>query len=195
MEELVLSLSDKQKAIFGALLCERLRPQYQAFCAATQWGSPAVYQEGVILLYTCGAGSFDIPTAQDLLAQLTAVTPFLHEFDHAATPFAVDACVALEQGLLFLTDKDERHLVAAATAATESVELFIQAYSGLPPNGRAWERTLAANPFMLAEQTRQLRVLHALLSLNEFDSATIQQLRQLNGAGGIIDLALLQSEA
>ena len=191
IDTLIFSLSDRQKAAFGALVCERLLPQYRAFCEAANWGSLAVYQEGLVLLYSSAVDEFDIPAATALLEKLAAVSPAFGQYQSLALPYAIDACVALGEALQFLTDKQESHVSNCATAATESVSQFVSDYLGLDPDSRTFAAAMAADPFMLAETARQRRLLEALLQRHEFDGASIQQLRQLNGTGSIIDLARL----
>ncbi len=191
IETLILSLSDRQKAVFAGLVCERLLPQYAAFCAAVQWGSPAVFQQGVELLYNSADGVFDQEQATALLDKFKDIAPDLDEFDGHLPSYALDACVALDEALQFLTDKHEAHIINCATAATDTIDMFVQEYQDLEPSRRDLDAVIAADPFMLAEQARQRRILEALLSVNEFDNAAIQRLRQLNGTGAIIDLALL----
>jgi uncharacterized protein YjaG (DUF416 family) len=188
----IYSLSDKQKVVFAGLLCERLHPQYAAFCQAVSWGSPAVYERGIELLYNSGLGEFYQQEAAALLEKLELVTPTFGEFDSQLTSYALDACIALSEALHFLTDKQESHIVNCATATTDSVEIFVQHYLNLDPDQRGAEALVAADPFMQAEKTRQHRLLEALLSIHEFDAASIHQLRRLNGSGSIIDVARLQ---
>ncbi|AYA37284.1 DUF416 family protein [Hymenobacter oligotrophus] len=185
----IISLSDNQKAVFAGLVCERLYPQYEAFCRATNWGSPAVYERGIELLYNSGLGAFHSQEATSLLEKLALVTPALSDFASGLTPFALDACIALEEALRFLTDKQESHMLHCATAAADSVEAFAQEHQGLDPNRRDFEAAVAANPYLQAEIARQHRLTEALLSIHEFDAASIHQLRRLNGSGSIIELA------
>jgi uncharacterized protein YjaG (DUF416 family) len=187
----ILSLSDNQKSIFAGLICERLYPQYDTFCQAVNWGSPAVYERGIELLYNSALGEFHRQEAASLLEKLELVTPSLQDFRLNLTPFALDACVALEQALLFLTDKLETRITNCATAATDSVELFVEEYLQLDPDRRGFEMTIAADPFLQAELARQHRLLEALLSVHEFDVASITALRRLNGSGSIMDLQRL----
>ncbi|GAB2957626.1 hypothetical protein GCM10027048_25300 [Hymenobacter coalescens] len=191
LDTLIYSLSDKQKAVFAGLLCERLLPQYEAFCQAVGWGSPAVYERGVELLYNSGLGEFHRSEAASLLEKLELVTPALAEFDHPLTSFALDACIALHEALQFLVDQQETHISNGATATLDSVELFVQEYRRLSPDQRGFDATVAADMFMQAEKARQHRLLDALLSVHEFDAASIHALRRLNGSGGIIDVARL----
>ncbi|RTQ50749.1 DUF416 family protein [Hymenobacter gummosus] len=191
LETLIYSLSDRQKAVFAGLVCERLLPQYEAFCRAVSWGSPAVYERGVELLYNSALGEFHAAEAAALLEKLELVTPGLQEFDSPLTSYAVDACIALHEALQFLTDKQETHISHCATATLDSVEAFVQHYRQLNPDQRGFEAAVAADPFMQAEAARQHRLLDALLSIHEFDAASIHQLRRLNGRGGIVDLARL----
>ena len=191
LETLIYSLSDRQKAVFAGLNCERLLPQYEAFCRAENWGSPAVYERGVELLYNSGLGEFHAPEAAALLEKLDFVTPGLQEFSSPLTSYALDACIALHEALQFLTDKQETHVSNCATATLDSVELFVEAYRQLNPEQRGFEAAVAADSFMQAEVARQHRLLEALLSIHEFDAAGIHQLRRLNGSGSIVDLARL----
>lgn len=191
LETQIYSLSDRQKAVFAGLVCERLLPQYEAFCRAENWGSPAVYERGVELLYNSGLGEFHAAEATVLLEKLDFVTPGLQEFGGPLTTYALDACIALHEALQFLADKQETHISNCATATLDSVETFVQEYRQLDPDQRGFAAAVAADPFMQAETARQHRLLEALLSIHEFDAASIHQLRRLNGSGGIVDLALL----
>lgn len=191
LETLIYSLSDRQKAAFAGLVCERLLPQYAAFCQATGWGSPAVYERGVELLYNSSLGEFHAAEATALLEKLELVTPGLRDFSSPLTAYAVDAGIALHEALQFLSDKQEVHVSNCATATLDSVETFVQEYRGLSPNGRGFAAALATDPFLQAELARQHRLLDALLSIHEFDAASIHQLRRLNGSGSIVDVARL----
>lgn len=189
LETLLYSLSDRQKAVFAGLICERLLPQYDAFCRAAGWGSPAVYERGVELLYNSALGEFHAAEAAALLEKLAFVTPALGDFRTPLTAFALDAGIALHEALQFLTDKQEAHISYCATATLDSVEMFVQEYRGLSSEQRGFAAALAADPFMQAERTRQHHLIEALLSIHEFDAASIHQLRRLNGSGSIVDLA------
>ncbi|GAA4372481.1 DUF416 family protein [Hymenobacter koreensis] len=191
IETQIIGLSDRQKAVFAGLVCERLYPQYQAFCEAESWGSPVVYERGVELLYNSGLGEFHKQEAASLLEKLELVTPALNASKSPLTSYAVDACIALNEALQFLTDKLESHLHNCATAAMDSVDMFVQDYQNLSPSRRGLEAVVAADPFMQAEKARQHRLLEALLTLHDFDATSIHQLRRLNGSGGIIDVDLL----
>ncbi|OON67439.1 DUF416 family protein [Hymenobacter sp. CRA2] len=188
---LIYSLSDRQKAAFAGLVCERLLPQYEAFCRAVSWGSPAVYERGVELLYNSALGEFFAEEAAALLEKLDFVTPGLTDFSTPLTPYAVDACIALHEALQFLVDKQESHISHCATATVDSVEMFVEEYRQLPSLQRGQTAIIAADPFMQAELARQHRLIEALLSIHEFDAASIHQLRRLNGSGGIVDLTRL----
>jgi uncharacterized protein YjaG (DUF416 family) len=194
LETQIYSLSDRQKSVFAGLICERLLPQYEAFCRAENWGSPAVYERGVELLYNSGLGEFHAAEATELLEKLDFVTPGLQEFDSHLTSYAVDACIALHEALQFLADKQETHISNCATATLDSVEMFVEAYRQLNSNQRGFEAAVAADPFMQAEVARQHRLLEALLSIHAFEAASIHQLRRLNGSGSIIDLMQVPQE-
>ncbi|GAB3831730.1 DUF416 family protein [Hymenobacter jeollabukensis] len=191
LETQIYSLSDRQKAVFAGLICERLLPQYEAFCQVENWGSPAVYERGVELLYNSGLGEFHAAEATALLEKLDFVTPGLQEFRGPLTAYALDACISLHEALQFLADKQESHISHCATATLDSVEMFVQEYRQLNPDQRGFEAAVAADPFMQAETARQHRLLDALLSIHEFDAASIHQLRRLNGSGSIVDLTRL----
>ncbi|KAA9332155.1 DUF416 family protein [Hymenobacter busanensis] len=192
IETQITGLSDKQKAVFAGLVCERLLPQYEAFCKAANWGSPAVYERGLEILYNSSLGEFHRAEAAALLEKLELVQPGLTDFTTPLTAYALDACIALEEALQFLIDKQESHLHNCATAATDSVEAFVQEYRSLSSDRRDAHAIVAADAFMQAELARQHRLLDALLALPDFDSADIHALRRLNGAGGIIDAAWLR---
>jgi uncharacterized protein YjaG (DUF416 family) len=191
LETLIYSLSDRQKAAFAGLICERLLPQYAAFCQAAGWGSPAVYERGVELLYNSALGELLKAEAGALLEKLDFVTPGLDEFASPLTAYGLDACIALHEALQFLTDQQETHVSNCATAALDSVEMYVQEYRGLAADLRGLAAALATDPFMQAERARQHRLIEALLSIHEFDAPGIHRLRRLNGPGGIIDVTRL----
>lgn len=191
LETQIYSLSDRQKAVFAGLVCERLLPQYEAFVKAAGWGSPVVCERVVELLYNSALLEFVPQEAEALLEKLELVMPDLDEFEQTLASYALDACSALEQGLMFLIDKDETHIQYCATAARDSIDMFVQDLLDLDPNRRDLDAIIDAHPFMQAEVARQHRLIEALLSIHEFDAAGIHQLRRLNGSGSIVDLSLI----
>ena len=191
LETLLYSLSNKQQAAFAALTCEKLLPQYQAFCQAADWGSPAVFVSGIELLYDVALYGFPQPQAAAVRAKLALATPALGEFSADATPYALDACSALEQALLFLEDKQEIHLSYCATAATDTVEMFVQEQLALDPDHRDSSKRIATHPLMQTELARQARVMEALLRIELLSPPEIRALRQVNGPDNLIELVPL----
>jgi uncharacterized protein YjaG (DUF416 family) len=191
IEQLIHNLSDQQKAAFAGFTCEKLYPQYAAFCRATGWGSPVVFERGTALLLQAARQDIPADIVRPWLERLQQVMPNLAEFENPLTPYALDACSALEQALLFLLDRQEMHLVYCATAATDTVEMFVQEQLQLDPNQRNLDAVVDASPFMQHELARQRRIAEALLSLWDIEEEHLAQLRQLNGREAIIELSLL----
>jgi uncharacterized protein YjaG (DUF416 family) len=193
IEQLIHHLSDRQKAAFAGFTCEKLYPQYVAFCQAANWGSPVVFERGVALLFQAAQQDIPADIVRAWLERLEQVAPDAAKFQVALAPYALDACIALEQALLFLLNKQEAYLLYSTTAATDAVDMFVQESLDLDPNQRNLDAVIDASPFMQRELARQRRVAEALLSLWELDDEQIAELRQFNGTEGIIDLSLLES--
>ncbi|RQW61698.1 YjaG family protein [Vibrio viridaestus] len=118
-------LQSWQHITFMACLCERMYPNYAAFCQHTQFGSERVYRDILDAVWE----TLTVKTAkvnyERQLEKLEELIPLAEEFDFYGVYPAIDACEALSDLLHGMLDRDEL-LEAALKVSAVSVTTVAQ---------------------------------------------------------------------
>ena len=184
---LLALLNRNQKVIFAALTCEKMYPLYEKFSSLSRWGDPRIYSEGIVALYDFVLGNPDT-SYQSLIDEAESIMPDLDNFTGTAPSYALDACTALAEAISFLSDYDDSHIANCSTAATDTVDMYVQVVHDLDPNRPDLDIVINSDVVMVNELQRQLRLAVKLKTISQFNEESISQLRSLNGKEDIIDL-------
>jgi uncharacterized protein YjaG (DUF416 family) len=194
LASLLVTLAPPHQTVLLALTCDKMRASVAAFDAQEeQQGSP-LFAEAITALFAFSLGQ---PVAVTLFPDLTdRLNAFWPDLDASINPFAsyaFDACVALSEALAFVQDGDMTHVLQCLTAATDTVDMYVQdtqdAELELEPE--ALTVFIDATPLMQQELHRQERLVLALLERPILDSTVLALLQQLNEAEPLVDLAAL----
>jgi len=191
--ELLSHLSTQHQTVLAALTCEKMRASIVAFDAeAAEQGTP-LFEEAITALLAFGVGQPLPPSAYaHLTERLAAFWPDLDESTNAFASYAFDACVALSEALAYVQNRDSTHVLQCLTAATDTIDMYVQDTQAVPLAPEALNAFVGATPLMQREQQRQAQLVQALLAKPELDATFLMHLRQLNGHELLVDLTQLE---
>src|SRR5471030_1772586 len=118
-------LESWQHVTFMASLCERMYPNYQAFCLETGFGEPQVYRRILVLIWETlvvkdAKVNFDLQ-----LEKLEEAVPSSDDYDIYGVYPAIDACIALGE-LIHSRPSGETlsHAVAVSETSIRTVAML-----------------------------------------------------------------------
>jgi uncharacterized protein len=164
------TLPDKARLLFAVLTCEHLYPNYVHFQQVETWGNAEVLREAIDIIYQYLIND-SLYTASDFEAlthSVELITPDMDDFSGITTSFALDACTAVLSTLAYLLEPALDHLVAVATYARDTVDMYIQVRDDFDSSGSdsTIEDRIANDPLMIQEKARQRQLLDTLKILN-----------------------------
>jgi uncharacterized protein YjaG (DUF416 family) len=179
-------LAPRARVAFAASCCERLLPNYRAFSADENWGSPEVLREGLDLAWRFArAGSFEIEQARSLRDRCEASAPDTEDFRHPLTSAALDAAVAICETLDCCLSGDVKRSQAAAIAARDTVYMFVQP-DGTPMS----DEWIYSQPIMKAELAKQRADLLELERGGTTDRGSLVGFQSRSCPGGLSNLGI-----
>ena len=192
IEEKLLPLSIKAKAIFAVLTCEMLYPNYVDFTQRTGWGNSKLLSDAISLIHIhlINSDLISISEIEDMMARIDLTTPDTEDFSDITTSFALEACTSIYSTLQFLLDENMGHLVEVVSFALDTIDSFIQEKEGMNSIDPSRDIQIENDDFMLREKKRQ-RELIAQLSKMNLDIITDDMMASLRTKHPIIDLSLL----
>ena len=124
-------LESWQHVTFMASLCERMYPNYQAFCLETGFGEPQVYRRILDLIWETLVVKDAKVNFDSQLEKLEEAVPSSDDYDLYGVYPAIDACIAL--GELFhsrLSGETLSHAVAVSETSIRTVAMLEMTQAG-----------------------------------------------------------------
>lgn len=194
IEKMLMSLTKKQRLLFGVLTCERLYPNYLYFQNNYNWGNSEALLKGinVIYQYLMKDELFSKDEIQELIQEVDAATPDTETFSEIFVSFALDACTSLYSSLSYILDPRLEYIVDVAIYARDTVDMFIQERDDINSNDEDLENRISEDPLMTIEKNRQMEVINKLLlsKTTPFNDKLILELRT---KAPIINIELLHN--
>lgn len=189
---LLRSLPLTHQAVFAALTCEKMLPSIVRFDEAEASPGAPIFRNAITTL--CAFGAHE-PVTRDQFArlqqQLEAFWPDLDESTNPGASYAFDACVALGEALALVQDAEAEHVVQCATAARDTVDMYVQDVTGIDLPPAELNAFIDATSVMQQEVARQVTTAHALAAESHLTASFIDNLRQQSGQEPLIDFAVL----
>jgi len=172
----------KQK-VFAYLTCERLFPNYLYFHDNFRFGNPNKLRKAIDFIYlNIFEDKTDNITTDALIKELEKNTPDTGDFDTIFVSSALDSCSAIHNSLLFLHDKDFSYISYIATAATDSIDMYIQHLEKLDFNrDPKFQEKINAHHLMQKEIQIQKGIIQYLSSIELIDYDDVNTLLNLQG--------------
>lgn len=192
INDAITSLSFEQKIVFCLLTSEKLLPNYEFFSKKYNYGNPDLLKNTIETLYTNLADVKSLGSELDkMLENIDRITPDMDDFSSVLASSALDACTSLLSTLYFIKDGDEENVIAVATYARDTVDMYIFEKENLDPQNKNYEMIIEQDPYMVNEKKRQMSIASSLRNTNLINSNIVDELRVLNRKEPIIDLSLL----
>jgi len=189
---LLARFSAQHQTLLATLTCEKMRAAIVAFDAeAAEKGAP-LFEEALTVLLAFSLGQPVLPSSYVQLAErLQAFWPDLDASTNVFASYAFDACVALSEALAYVQNRDSTHVLQCLTAATDTIDLYVQDTEDVPLEPAALHAFVDATPLMQRERQHQVQLLQALVARPVLDAPFLPYLRQINGRESLVDLTLL----
>lgn len=192
ISRLLKPLSFQKKLIFGALICEKLYPNYEYFSKTTFWGNTDVLQNAISTIYQTVYRNelFSENEIQSLIDEVETFTPNTEDFETVLVSFALDACTSILSTLNFIIDKEIENIVDVATYARDTVDMYVQERDDMLVSDKMFEEKIEQDFYMKQEKERQKMTIKLLAEINEITDMQLKSLREIQPRP-IIDLSLL----
>lgn len=189
---LLNSLPFTHQVVLAALTCERMIPAIVRFDETEAEPGAPLFRTIVAALYSFGANEpVGMDTFANLQQQLEAFWPDLDESTNPLASYAFDACIAFSEALALVQNGEFEHLLNSATAAQDTVDMYVQDVTNVDLAREELNAFLEAAPLMQQEVARQTAMANILAAKSDLTAAFIGQLRQQSGQEPLIDFALI----
>lgn len=187
------ALDEAHCALFAALVCDKLYPNYLLFTEVEQWGNPVTFRDGVEFLFDVSlTGTRSVAEAKEVDTAFSLAFPDLDDFSGITPGYAFDASCALSEVLEFVITGAKEHVVNCSTAGFDTIDMFVQEFYDLDPNRPDLNQIIDADPYMIRECARQRNILDVLSETTTITPALVAQFRmQQDTESGIVDINLL----
>lgn len=192
LRPLLLQLPVTHQVVLAALTCEKMLPSISQFDKQERKPGRPLFEEAIEALLAFGLGrSLPMTAYQQLQDQLATFWPDLDESDNDFASYAFDACGALAEALLLVEEKETAHLLSCLTAATDTIDMYVQDLQELTLSPSELNAFIDASPVMKQERHRQQVLTHELLGQVALDNEFLVHLKQLNGQEPLVDFTRL----
>lgn len=123
--------------------------------------------------------------------RIIAVAPYPHIFPTVLASSALDACTATFEVLSYCVDRKDGHLAAALTAASDTIDMYVQLVENLDVADPMFESKIAGHPLMRQEVEVRNRIEVYLNSIDELKFSDVDKLEILQFNKGLGNLNLL----
>jgi len=167
-------LESWQHLTFMACLCERMFPNYWAFCQQTEFADASLYRRILDLVWE----SLTVKDAKinfdSQLEKLEAAIPDGEAFDVYGVYPAIDACVALSEALhAMLSGETLEHAIEVSKTSITTVAMLEMTQAGREMS----DDELRENPAVIDEWDLQWEIFRLLADCEERDLELIKGLR------------------
>lgn len=150
-----------------------------------------LFEKSIIAVFSFGLGfSADLEEYKILKDEVESFWPDLDESQNDFASYAFDACIAMVEALNFIINTDSAHVINCITAATDTVDMYVQDIIDIDPATPDLNSIIDANPIMIKEVNRQRLIAESLAETPVIDSGYISDLRALNGQEAVVDLSV-----
>lgn len=183
-------LYNEYRVAFAASCCERLVPNYNAFCIIENWGNPEVLYGALekVWVYVEG-GSLSKEDIDSLILSCKEIIPDTEDFYSIFTELAVNSVAAIIYTLRSIIETDLDELANVGGLAVESVESYLSAVNdpkiGVHSADKAFDTWLKRAPLLVSELNKQQEDIQFLESWMGERKELIQILRQSSKTRGI----------
>jgi uncharacterized protein YjaG (DUF416 family) len=192
LRPLLLPLPLTHQAVFAALTCARLVPSVERFDQVEERKGAPLFLTIIATLCAFGGQEYVAPNHwARLQEQLEEFWPDLDESTNPFASYAFDACVALGEALALVQNGEVVHTLQCATAARDTVDMYVQDVTGVDLPGEDLNAFVDATPEMKREVRRQYALAQALTAEHQLTAAAIDQLRYQSGNEPLVDLTVL----
>jgi uncharacterized protein YjaG (DUF416 family) len=192
LRPLLLPLPLTHQAVFAALTCARLVPSVERFDQVEERKGAPLFRTIIATLCAFGGQEYVAPNHwARLQEQLEEFWPDLDESTNPFASYAFDACVALGEALALVQNGKVVHPLECATAARDTVDMYVQDVTGVDLYGEDLNAFVDATPEMKREVRRQYALAQALTAEHQLTAAAIEQLRYQSGNEPLVDLTVL----
>lgn len=196
LEPLLLQLPITHQVVLAALTCEKMLPAISKFEELESKRGCPLFEEATAAMLAFGLSrALPMTAYQQLQDQLAAFWPDLDESDNDFASYAFDACGALSEALLLVEEQASTHLLNCLTAATDTVDMYVQDLQELHLSPSDLNAFIDASPTMKQERQRQQVLTQELLGRATLDDEFISQLRRLNEQAPLVDFARLPPDS
>ncbi|MGI4823630.1 MAG: DUF416 family protein [Janthinobacterium lividum] len=192
LHSLLLQLPVHRQAVLAALTCEKMLPSISKYDEHEPKQGRPLFEEAIAAILAFGLRtSLPVTAYQRLQEQLAAFWPDLDESDNDFASYAFDACGALSSALLLVETKQHTHLLNCLTAATDTIDMYVQDLQELNLAPADLNAFIDASPVMKRERHRQEVLTQELLSRATLDSESLVQLKRVNEQEPLVDFGRL----
>lgn len=167
-------LESWQHVTFMACLCERMYPNYWAFCEQTQFADPALYRRILDLVWETLTVKDTKINFDSQLEKLEAAIPVGDDFEVYGVYPAIDACVALSEVVhSLLSGETLEHAIEVSETSITTVAMLEMTQAGREMS----DDELKENPAIIDEWDLQWEIFRLLADCEERDLELIKGLR------------------
>ncbi|GAB2934341.1 YjaG family protein [Hafnia psychrotolerans] len=167
-------LESWQHVTFMASLCERMYPNYQAFCLETGFGEPQVYRRILDLIWETLVIKDAKVNFDSQLEKLEEAVPSSDDYDLYGVYPAIDACIALGELIHSrLSGETLSHAIAVSETSIRTVAMLEMTQAGKEMT----DEELKVIPAVEEEWDIQWEIFRLLADCEERDLELIKGLR------------------
>ena len=167
-------LESWQHVTFMASLCERMYPNYQAFCLETGFGEPQVYRRILDLIWETLVVKDAKVNFDSQLEKLEEAVPSSDDYDLYGVYPAIDACIALGELIHSrLSGETLSHAIAVSETSIRTVAMLEMTQAGKEMT----DEELKVIPAVEEEWDIQWEIFRLLADCEERDLELIKGLR------------------
>ena len=171
-------LDERRQLAFGAVCCERLLPNYEAFSRDAGWGDVAPLRHALDRIWDyLGGANLGAEEADAALEACEVVVPDSEDHASPYVTAAQDACFAVCALYDFVLDPQSDHIADVTRFATDSVDLYVQEIEQMRPDDPQLEQKIAGHQLMQRELAQQKRDLDAISAHPSVDATFLVVLR------------------
>ncbi|WP_130833288.1 YjaG family protein [[Erwinia] mediterraneensis] len=181
-------LESWQHVTFMACLCERMYPNYWAFCQQTGFADPQLYRRILDLVWETLTVKDAKINFDSQLEKLEDVIPDGDDFDIYGVYPAIDACVALSELLHSrLSGETLEHAIEVSKTSVTTVAMLEMTQAGREMT----DKELKENQAIIDEWDLQWEIFRLLAACEERDLELIKGLRSDLREAGISNIGIL----
>ncbi|EXU76718.1 YjaG family protein [Erwinia mallotivora] len=180
-------LESWQHVTFMACLCERMYPNYRAFCQQTAFGDGQLYRRILDLVWETLVVKEAKINFDSQLEKLEEAIPAAEDYDLYGVYPAIDACVALSELLHSRLSGDTlAHAITVSETSITTVAMLEMTQAGREMT----EEELKENPAVEEEWDIQWEIFRLLSACEERDLELIKGLRSELRESGISNIGI-----